>query len=35
MFQYYIKVIPTSLVELDGKEIHTNQYSVTRHQKVF
>lgn len=35
MFQYYIKVIPTSLVELGGKELKTNQYSVTRYQKVY
>ncbi|KAI9552295.1 hypothetical protein GHT06_022659 [Daphnia sinensis] len=34
MFQYYIKVVPTWYVKLDGEEFHTNQYSVTRHQKV-
>ena len=34
MYQYYIKVVPTWYVQLDGTELHTNQYSVTRHQKV-
>jgi len=34
MFQYYIKVVPTWYAHLDKSEFHTNQYSVTRHQKV-
>lgn len=33
MFQYYIKIVPTMYVKLDNSVIHTNQFSVTRHQK--
>ncbi|XP_022123074.2 endoplasmic reticulum-Golgi intermediate compartment protein 3 [Pieris rapae] len=33
MFQYYIKIVPTMYVSLDNKVLHTNQFSVTRHQK--
>ncbi|VVC92925.1 unnamed protein product [Leptidea sinapis] len=33
MFQYYIKVVPTMYVTLDNTVLHTNQFSVTRHQK--
>ncbi|XP_047515609.1 endoplasmic reticulum-Golgi intermediate compartment protein 3 [Pieris napi] len=33
MFQYYIKIVPTMYVSLDSKVLHTNQFSVTRHQK--
>lgn len=34
MFQYHIKIVPTSYVNLDGSVIHSNQFSVTRHKKV-
>lgn len=33
MFQYYIKIVPTMYVKLDGQVINTNQFSVTRHVK--
>ncbi|CAG9566985.1 unnamed protein product [Danaus chrysippus] len=33
MFQYYLKIVPTMYVKLDGSILHTNQFSVTRHQK--
>ncbi|KAK3087487.1 hypothetical protein FSP39_006571 [Pinctada imbricata] len=34
MFSYYIKVVPTTYVKVDGKTLYTNQYSVTKHSKV-
>ncbi|CAG9814118.1 unnamed protein product [Phaedon cochleariae] len=34
MFQYYIKIVPTSYIRKDGTVISTNQFSVTKHQKV-
>lgn len=34
MFQYYIKIVPTMFVKLDGSALFTNQFSVTRHQKT-
>nr|CAH7743855.1 unnamed protein product [Callosobruchus chinensis] len=34
MFQYYIKIVPTSYVKKDGSVISANQFSVTKHQKV-
>ncbi|CAG9767894.1 unnamed protein product [Ceutorhynchus assimilis] len=34
MFQYHIKIVPTSYVKKDGSVIHSNQFSVTKHQKV-
>lgn len=33
MFQYYLKIVPTMYVKLDRTVLHTNQFSVTRHQK--
>ncbi|XP_046961271.1 endoplasmic reticulum-Golgi intermediate compartment protein 3 [Vanessa cardui] len=33
MFQYYLKIVPTVYVKLDNTVLHTNQFSVTRHQK--
>lgn len=35
IFQYYIKIIPTIFQSLDGEEIQTNQFSVTRYKKDF
>ncbi|KAJ1530346.1 hypothetical protein ONE63_005259 [Megalurothrips usitatus] len=34
MFQYYIKIVPTTYVRRDGSVLQTNQFSVTKHQKV-
>lgn len=34
MFQYYVKIVPTLYVKRNGESVHTNQFSVTRHQKV-
>lgn len=34
MFQYYVKVVPTTYVKVNGKELRTNQYSVTKHRKL-
>lgn len=34
MFQYYIKIVPTSYARKDGTIISSNQFSVTKHQKV-
>lgn len=33
MFQYYIKIVPTMFVPLNGPVVHTNQFSVTKHKK--
>lgn len=33
MFQYYIKIVPTMYVKLNGTVVYTNQFSVTRHVK--
>ncbi|XP_028142557.1 endoplasmic reticulum-Golgi intermediate compartment protein 3 isoform X1 [Diabrotica virgifera virgifera] len=34
MFQYYLKIVPTAYVRRDGTIISSNQFSVTKHQKV-
>lgn len=34
MFQYYIKIVPTTFSRADGSTFVTNQFSVTRHSKV-
>eukprot|EP00090_Calanus_glacialis_P002824 TRINITY_DN12091_c0_g1_i1.p1 TRINITY_DN12091_c0_g1~~TRINITY_DN12091_c0_g1_i1.p1 ORF type:complete len:382 (+),score=116.59 TRINITY_DN12091_c0_g1_i1:53-1198(+) len=34
MFQYYIKIVPTTFAKADGSTFVTNQFSVTRHSKV-
>lgn len=34
MFQYYIKIVPTSYIQKDGTVLLSNQFSVTKHQKV-
>jgi len=34
MFQYYIKIVPTTFQRADGSTFVTNQFSVTRHSKV-
>ena len=35
MFQYYVKIVPTIFARLDGSTFVTNQFSVTRHSKVY
>ena len=32
-FSYYLKIVPTTYISLDGSKVTTNQFSVTRHQK--
>jgi len=34
MFQYFLKVVPTSYTSLSGKRILTNQFSVTENERV-
>ncbi|XP_006875766.1 PREDICTED: endoplasmic reticulum-Golgi intermediate compartment protein 3 isoform X1 [Chrysochloris asiatica] len=34
MFQYFVKVVPTVYMKVDGQVLRTNQFSVTRHEKV-
>ena len=34
MFQYFVKIVPTTYVKLSGQMLFTNQYSVTKHKKV-
>uniref|UniRef100_A0A0L8HT03 Endoplasmic reticulum-Golgi intermediate compartment protein 3 n=3 Tax=Octopus bimaculoides TaxID=37653 RepID=A0A0L8HT03_OCTBM len=34
MFQYFVKIVPTMYVKIDGSIVHSNQFSVTRHSKV-
>ena len=34
MYNYFIKIVPTMYQKSNGKEIHTNQFSVTRHKKM-
>nr|XP_005986793.1 PREDICTED: endoplasmic reticulum-Golgi intermediate compartment protein 3 isoform X1 [Latimeria chalumnae] len=34
MFQYFVKIVPTIYVNIDGEVVRTNQFSVTRHEKV-
>uniref|UniRef100_A0A8W8MY15 Endoplasmic reticulum-Golgi intermediate compartment protein 3 n=1 Tax=Magallana gigas TaxID=29159 RepID=A0A8W8MY15_MAGGI len=34
MFQYYVKVVPTTYVDVKGKTLYTNQYSVNKHSKT-
>nr|DBA27708.1 TPA: hypothetical protein GDO54_008175 [Pyxicephalus adspersus] len=34
MFQYFVKIVPTVYVHIDGEVLRTNQFSVTRHEKI-
>lgn len=34
MFQYYLKIVPTTYAQPDGSFFPSNQFSVTRHSKV-
>lgn len=33
VFQYYLKIVPTTYIKLTGELLKTNQFSVTKHQK--
>lgn len=33
MYQYYVKIVPTTYKELSGKEIISNQFAVTEHMR--
>ena len=33
-FNYYLKIVPTTYVSLNGSKVKTNQFSVTRHERV-
>lgn len=33
MYQYFIKVVPTTYRKLDGDTMGTNQFAVTKHQR--
>ncbi|XP_034168714.1 endoplasmic reticulum-Golgi intermediate compartment protein 3 isoform X2 [Pangasianodon hypophthalmus] len=34
MYQYFVKIVPTVYVKGDGEVVKTNQFSVTRHEKI-
>ncbi|XP_053382292.1 endoplasmic reticulum-Golgi intermediate compartment protein 3-like isoform X1 [Mercenaria mercenaria] len=34
MFQYFIKIVPTTYTSVDGMTVATNQFSATKHSKV-
>ncbi|XP_024082257.1 endoplasmic reticulum-Golgi intermediate compartment protein 3 isoform X3 [Cimex lectularius] len=34
MYHYYIKIVPTKYIDLEGFVTDTNQFSVTKHEKV-
>lgn len=34
LYHYYIKVVPTTYIFLNGSKLITNQYSVTKHRKI-
>uniref|UniRef100_A0A8C6TAE6 Endoplasmic reticulum-Golgi intermediate compartment protein n=1 Tax=Neogobius melanostomus TaxID=47308 RepID=A0A8C6TAE6_9GOBI len=34
MYQYFVKIVPTIYVKTDGEVVKSNQFSVTRHEKV-
>ena len=34
LFQYYVKVVPSTYVFLNKTELKTNQYSVTKHRRI-
>ncbi|KAL4218267.1 Endoplasmic reticulum-Golgi intermediate compartment protein 3 [Mactra antiquata] len=34
MFQYFIKVVPTTYTNVNGKTVATNQFSATKHAKI-
>jgi hypothetical protein len=34
MYQYFIKIVPTTYKESSGEVIHSNQFSVTEHERV-
>ncbi|KAK6167931.1 hypothetical protein SNE40_021854 [Patella caerulea] len=34
MYQYFIKIVPTTYTDLKGITVYTNQFSVTKHSKI-
>lgn len=34
MFQYYVKIVPTTYTSVKGETVYTNQFSVTKHSKT-
>uniref|UniRef100_A0A8C5B4V2 Endoplasmic reticulum-Golgi intermediate compartment protein n=1 Tax=Gadus morhua TaxID=8049 RepID=A0A8C5B4V2_GADMO len=34
MYQYFVKIVPTIYMKAEGEVVKTNQFSVTRHEKV-
>ncbi|KAI8776979.1 endoplasmic reticulum-Golgi intermediate compartment protein 3 [Biomphalaria glabrata] len=34
MFQYFIKIVPTTYTNVNRETLYTNQYSVTKHSKT-
>ncbi|XP_061894066.1 endoplasmic reticulum-Golgi intermediate compartment protein 3 isoform X1 [Entelurus aequoreus] len=34
MYQYFVKIVPTVYMKTDGEVVKSNQFSVTRHEKV-
>ncbi|KAI0237071.1 Endoplasmic reticulum-Golgi intermediate compartment protein 3 [Lamellibrachia satsuma] len=34
MFQYFVKIVPTTYVKANNKMIQTSQFSVTKHQRI-
>ncbi|KAL3892160.1 hypothetical protein ACJMK2_004394 [Sinanodonta woodiana] len=34
MFQYFVKIVPTTYTSTSGETVYTNQFSVTKHSKV-
>ncbi|XP_077866155.1 endoplasmic reticulum-Golgi intermediate compartment protein 3-like [Saccoglossus kowalevskii] len=34
MYQYFVKIVPTTYTKLNGATTRSNQYSVTKHEKV-
>lgn len=34
MFQYYVKIVPTTYTSVTGETVYSNQFSVTKHSKI-
>ena len=34
MYQYFVKVVPTTYHHLDGEIMETNQFAVTKHTRI-
>ena len=35
LYQYFVKIVPTTLIKLNGDTLETNQYSTTKHYQAF